>query len=182
MRCLYYLAPTLDSTHSISDDLHEVGVKDWFLHVVSKDEAGLKKEHIHSSNYLETLDLLRSGLIGANVGFVIGVIGAGMVMLFKPFGPDVPGFVYVAIIAFATLFGAWEGGLYGVATENKKLARFHDEIEAGKYLFLIYARTEKEDAIRNMMRDKHPESEHVATDKHFISPFSVVRRRNRAAS
>jgi len=182
MKCLYYLAPTLDSTQSISDDLHNVGVKDWFIHVVSKDEAGLKKEHIHSSNYLETLDLLRSGLIGANVGFIIGVIGAGLVMLFKPFGPEMPGFVYVAIIGFATLFGAWEGGLYGVATENKKLERFHDDIEAGKYLFLIYARSEKEEAIRSMMREKHPESEHVATDKHFISPFSVVRRRKQATS
>lgn len=182
MKCLYYLAPTLDSTHSISDDLHDVGVKDWFVHVVSKDEAGLKKEHIHSSNYLETLDLIRSGLIGANVGFIIGVVGAGVVMISEPFGPNVPGFVYAAIVAFATLFGAWEGGLYGVATENKKLARFHGDIESGKYLFLIYARNEKENAIKTMMGTKHPESEHVATDRHFISPFSVVRRKNQVTS
>ena len=58
MKCLYYLAPTLDSTHGISDDLHEVGVKDFFVHVISRDEAGLKQQHIHSSNYLETLDIV----------------------------------------------------------------------------------------------------------------------------
>ncbi|MDP6674682.1 MAG: hypothetical protein QGH93_07535, partial [Gammaproteobacteria bacterium] len=71
MKCIYYLAPTLDSTSSVSNDLHNVGVNDWFLHVISKDEAGLKKEKIHSSNYLETLDFMRCGLIGANIGFIV---------------------------------------------------------------------------------------------------------------
>jgi hypothetical protein len=142
MKCLYYLAPSLKSTHDISDDLHEVGINDFFLHVISRDESGLKKQHIHSSNYLETLDLIRDGLIGA----------------------------------VATLFGAWEGGLVGVATENKKLERFHDDLEAGKYLMLIYALKEKEEAVRRMMDQRHPEAEFVAVDSHFVNPFSAVRR------
>ena len=136
MKCMYYLAPTLDETHRISDDLHDAGVNDWFLHVVSKDEAGLKREKLHSSNYLETLDLIRDGFIGANIGFIAGVIGTGMLMYFQPFGPNVPNFVYLILIVVATLFGAWEGGLFGVDSENQKLKRFHDEIEAGQYLLL----------------------------------------------
>jgi len=179
MKCFYYLAPTLESTHQISDDLQEVGVKDWLLHVITKDEAGLKREHIHSSNYFETLDLVRGGLIGANIGFFAGVIGAALLMFFEPFGPDVPGWVYLIVVAVATLFGTWEGGLYGVAKQNQKLFRFNDDIEAGKYLILIYARKELEDVVKTMMGNKHPEAEHVATDRHFINPLSVVRRRRR---
>ena len=182
MKCLYYLAPTLDSTHTISDDLHAVGVGDWYLHVISKDEAGLKKEQVHSSNYIETLDFMHAGFVGAYLGFIIGVFGAMVLMAVKPFGPDISSFVYFAVVAFATLFGAWEGGLYGVATENKKLTQFHDDIEAGKYLFLIYARKNKIEAIKAMMRERHPESEHVATDEHFISPFSDVTRIRRTHS
>jgi hypothetical protein len=30
-----------------------------------------------------------------------------------------------------------------------------------------------------MMRDKHPETELVAADKHFINPFSAMRKRAR---
>ena len=45
MKCMYYLAPSLFSTHQISDDLIDLGIADWFVHVISKDEAGLKKEH-----------------------------------------------------------------------------------------------------------------------------------------
>jgi hypothetical protein len=178
MKCLYYLAPTLKSTHDISDDLHKVGINDYFLHVVSRDESGLKQQHIHSSNYLETLDLVRDGLIGGVVGFLAGLLGVWALQYFDPFGPDihVPAFVYYAIVAAATLFGAWEGGLIGVAAENKKLARFHDDLEAGKYLILIYALKTKEDTVRAMMRERHPEAELVAVDSHYINPFSSVKR------
>lgn len=177
MNCMYYLAPTLDETHRISDDLHEAGVNDWFLHVITKDEAGLQKEHLHSSNYLETLDLLRDGFIGANLGFIVGVIGTGALMVFQPFGPNVPAFVYLLLITLATLFGAWEGGLFGVDSENQKLKRFHDDIEAGKYLLLIYARKEQGEVVKAMMAARHPQAKHVATDRHFINPFAVVRRK-----
>lgn len=178
MKCLYYLAPTLKSTHDISDDLHEVGVNDYFLHVVSRDESGLKQQHIHSSNYLETLDLIRDGLIGAVVGFLAGLLGVWALQHFQPLGPNVhvPSFVYYLIVAVATLFGAWEGGLIGVASENKKLARFHDDLEAGKYLILIYALKAKEDTVRAMMRERHPEAELVAVDSHYINPFSSIKR------
>jgi hypothetical protein len=178
MKCIYYLAPTLASTHDISDDLHEVGVKDFYLHVISKDESGLKKQHIHSSNYLETLDFIREGFIGAALGFVAGLIGVGLLMYFKPFGPNVeiPTFVYAVLVGVATLFGAWEGGLIGVGTENKKLAKFHDDIAAGKYLVLVYVRKHQEMTVRKMMQDRHPEAELAGIDTHFINPFSQVSR------
>ena len=179
MKCLYYLAPTLDSTHQVSDDLHAAGVNDFFLHVITKDESGLKKQHIHSSNYLETLDLTRDGLIGAAVGFIVGLLGIAWVMYAAPFGPGVPALVYVALVAVATLFGAWEGGLAGIATKNRKLAKFQHDIDAGRYLILIYARKNKGAAVRAMMRDRHPEAELVAADKHFINPFSAMRKRAR---
>ena len=72
MKCLYYLAPSLVSAHQISDDLRDVGIDEWHVHVISQDEAGLKNERLHSSNWLETKDLLREGFIGANIGFIAG--------------------------------------------------------------------------------------------------------------
>jgi hypothetical protein len=177
MKCLYYLARTLESTHRISNDVRAVGVNDSFLHVISKDEAGLQKQHIHSSNYLETLDLIRDGLIGAAIGFIPGVMGVGLLRYFEPFGPNVPGVVYFATVAVAILFGAWEGGLTGIATPNKKLAKFHDEIERGWYLILIYTPKDREVAVREMMRARHPGAELAAIDRHFINPFGAVKRR-----
>jgi hypothetical protein len=176
MKCLYYLAPTLDSTHGISDDLHSVSVDDFFVHVISRDEAGLRKQHIHSSNYLETLDVVRDGIIGAAVGFCVGLLGVWLIDRFDPFGVEVPTFVYIALVAVATMFGAWEGGLIGIGLENRKLARFHDDIEAGKFLILIYALKDQEVAVAGMMRERHPEAELVGVDRHFVNPFSLPKR------
>ena len=121
MKCVYYLSPTLKSTQQISDDLHEIGVDDWFLHVVSKDEYGLSKEKLHSSNYIETLDVIRNGLIGAALGFSAGILAALAAAAIEPFGPDMHWFGYVGIVFVLSCFGAWVGGLVGIASENKKL-------------------------------------------------------------
>jgi len=88
----------------------------------------------------------------------------------------VPVYVYAILVAVATLFGAWEGGLAGIGAENKKLARFHDDIEAGKFLVLVYVRKQQEDSVTRMMKERHPEAELVAIDSHFINPFSKVSR------
>ncbi len=182
MKCLYYLSPTLESTRAVSNDLHAVGVKDWFIHVISNDEAGLKKERIHSSNYIETFDFVRTGLLGAYIGFIVGMFGAFLIMATQIFGTDIPIFAYLAVMLVATMFGAWAGGMYGVGVENKKLSQFHEDIQSGKYLILIYSKKGSGEMIKAMMSEKHPESEYVATDKHFISPFGDVSRTNRSGS
>ena len=175
MKCIYYLAPTLASAHRMSDDLHAAGVNDFFLHVIAQDERGLQREHIHSGNYLETLDFVRDGFIGAGIGFLAGLVGIGLLEYFEPFGPDVPGYVDVILVAAATLFGAWEGGLTGVDSKNKKIRKFLAQIESGKYLVLVYARKHQEARVRATMRDNHPEAQLLGVDTHFINPFSSVK-------
>jgi len=176
MKCLYYLTSTLDSTRHITDDLHEAGIDDWFIHVLSKDETGLSKEKIHSSNYLEQLDILRYGIIGGIAGFAVGLIAAGLLDATKPFGPDMAGGVYYILIAFFTLFGSWEGGLTGIASENKKIALFHNNLEAGSYLILIYAKQASEELIKKVMEAQHPEAELAAIDASFYNPLSELKR------
>jgi hypothetical protein len=176
MKCIYYLTATLESTSRISGDLHDAGIKDWFIHVLSKDEAGLRKKKIHSSNYLEQIDLLRFGIIGAVLGLLAGVFAIWLMTYFKPFGSGVPTIVYVGIMIVLILFGAWEGGLTGVASENKKVSAFHDEIQAGNYLILIYTKAEKESDVKEMMKAKHPEAKLVAEDKQFFNPLSGLQR------
>lgn len=175
MKCIYYLSPSLKSTKEISDDLHAIGVDDWFLHIVSKDESGLSKSRLHSSNYLETLDVIRDGLIGAFVGFCAGLVFAGLTSAFDPFGPNVPLIGYLAIVFVFSCFGAWVGGLTGIASENKKLANFRAAIDSGKYLILIYAKKHEEANIKTMMESKHNEAKLAAVDAHFLNPFADLK-------
>lgn len=173
---MYLLPVTVAEKHQeISDDLHAIGIDDWFLHIVSKDESGLSKKRLHSSNYLETLDVIRHGLIGASIGFVSGLVLAGLTSALQPFGPNVPLLGYLAIVFVVSCFGAWVGGLTGIASENKKLATFHGEIENGKYLILIYAKKHEEDRIKLMMSERHKEASLSAVDPHFLNPFADLK-------
>jgi hypothetical protein len=177
MKCIYFLSPTIATTDQVSADLHAVGVKDFYLHVICRDHASLKRHQIHSSNYFETLDIVRDGFIGAALGFLFGLAGVGLLLYVKPFHEHVvPAFVYALLVGAATLFGAWEGGLAGIDSEHKKLAKFHDDLMAGKYLILVYVRKHREQAVLEMMRERHSDAELVAIDSHFVNPFSNVRR------
>lgn len=176
MKCLYYLTSSIDTTHSISDDIQEAGVNNWFLHIISKDTVGIKKHHLHSGNYIEQLDIMRDGILGAIIGFILGLIVVAVISFNQYFPPEVPTVTYYFIVIILTMFCSWEGGLAGIASENKKLSEFHDDLKAGKYLILVYARACQEEAITSMMKTKHPDIRLEGCDSNFFNPLSRVQR------
>jgi len=171
MKRMYYLTDTIDSAEQISTDLHSVGITHWNFHVLSKDEAGLYKRHIHSANYLQKLDVVRDAERGALLGLLGGIYTAIYISTSDPFGPNPGGLAYLTAIGFITLFGAWVGGLAGLAKENQKIARYHDAIEAGQYLIMIDVKAAEESRVRHLMSEKHPEAAFKRVGSTFINPF-----------
>ena len=145
------------------------------MHIHNKDESGLVKQHLHSSNYLETLDLIREGLIGAGLGLMAGLCAAAITSVTDPFGAPVPLIGYVGIIFLITCFVAWPECLAGVASENKKIANFHQEIVIGQYLILVYAKNSQINNIQIMMSNKNPEVVLAAVDANFFNPFADLK-------
>ncbi|WP_434150813.1 hypothetical protein ACR2R6_04675 [Methylocaldum gracile subsp. desertum] len=175
MKRMYYLTSNLDSTEQISNDMHQAGITDWHFHVVSKDEAGLYRRHIHAANLIQKHDVIRSGERGAVIGGIVALLATAYVMAAEPFGSDVSGLVYVAIFGFITLFGAWVGGLSGLATENHAIAQYHDDINTGKYLIMIDVRRDQEESVRSLMAEKHPEARLMRVGSTFVNPFEFVK-------
>lgn len=176
MKCFYYLSPTIKECADIAEDLHEVGISDWYIHVVSKNESELTQKHIQSANYIETLDLYHSSILGGLIGFSAGMLLITLLHITGVFSDNLPWWVNVIFVGVITLFGIWEGGLWGVDTENKKLQPFHDDIESGKHLILIYTDKEHESAVKKVMNERHKEAKLAAVDRHFFSPFSKLKR------
>ncbi|QJD30154.1 hypothetical protein [Methylococcus geothermalis] len=175
MKRLYYLTDTLDSVERIAEALHKEGVSDWNFHVISKDQAGLYRRHIHSANFVQKSDVVRYAERGAMVGFLCSILGSVYVASEQPFGPDMSGMVYFAIFGFVTLFGVWVGGLMGMATENQKIAAYHGEIEAGKHLILIDAKAEEEERVRELMARTYPDAHLLRVGSTLINPFKFAR-------
>jgi hypothetical protein len=176
MKCLYYLSSTIGSTHTIASDIQATGVNHWFLHILSKDTAGVKKNQLHSGNFIEQLDVMRDGILGAMIGLITGLVVVAFISYKQYFPPEIPDVTYFFVIMIITMFGAWEGGLLGITNESKKLAAFQNDLNAGKYLILVYARGNQEDVIISMMKKKHPNIRLVGNDSSFFNPLSRVQR------
>ncbi|HFD12745.1 MAG TPA: hypothetical protein ENJ32_09810 [Crenotrichaceae bacterium] len=177
MRKLYYLTDDIISVEQISKDLHNHGITYWNFCVHSKDEVGLHKRRVHSASYLQQRDVIRHGERGAIIGFILATLAVLYVMYAKPFGAETHALVYVAIFGFITMFGAWAGGLNGLATENQSIAKFHDEVTAGKHLLMIDVKKEKEEFVKQLMQKNHPEAEYKGSESTFIFPFSCPLKR-----
>jgi hypothetical protein len=175
MKRMYYLTGDLDSTEQISNDIHRAGITDWHFHVIGKDEAGLYRRHVHGATLFHKHDIIRNGERGAIVGFAVALLVTAYVMMAEPYGSNASGLGYVAIFGFITLFGAWVGGLTGLAKENQAIARFHGDIDAGKYLILIDVRRDQEGDIRRLMAELHPEADLLRVGSTFINPFEGLR-------
>lgn len=137
MKRLYYLTHDIDVAESVSDALHENGISDWNFHVLSKDEAGIKKHHLNSATPIHELDILRSGERGLIYGAILAMILIFLVgqftSWFQMFGAL--GVFGIGIITIG--FSTWVGGFVGMQTENYKIRRFHGAIEKGCYLLMV---------------------------------------------
>ncbi|OED42929.1 hypothetical protein ACH42_11415 [Endozoicomonas sp. (ex Bugula neritina AB1)] len=170
MKRLYFLANTLDSVRKISDDLHRLGIDDWHLHVLSRNEAGLYHRQIHSTHFFQQSDLLHSGELGGIIGGVIGVAIVMGLELLPAFNPPLP--LLILIAGIFTLFGVWCGGLVGVTRENYKTSRFHNELENGKHLIMVDASKQQEQEVRQRIELYHSGVTLAGEDSPFTLPLT----------
>jgi hypothetical protein len=169
MKRLYFITDSLDSAEAISDDVHKVGVKNWNFHVMSRNEAGLYKRHIHSSNIYHDNNILRQaergGMFGALIGAVLVVASNFMPSIDLGIGST------LGLILFLMFTGSWFGGFIGIHQENYKVSKFHDALDLGKYLVMIDVKADKMHLVEDMMIEKHSEAQHGGVGSTLILPF-----------
>jgi hypothetical protein len=162
----------MDSTESISKDLHEAGITDWNFHVMSKDhESGLYRRHIHSANVIHKSDVIHSAERGLFFGFLVGLFFAWLLSIQSVFGGEASTLALFLTVVFCTMFGAWYGGFIGIQSENYKLKGFHDKLEAGYYLIMVDVEVDQHSLVFDLMKSKHPEAEYCASGSSMIMPF-----------
>lgn len=171
MKRLYYLTDNIDVAEHVSERLHDQGITDWNFHVLGRDKAKLVHHHLHSTNPLQELDIIRLGEMGVLVGFAVGILVTGYITLFTEFGATLNWMGQAGAIILFSLFGAWVGGLVGVSTENYKIRRFHRDIDEGCYLMMVDVSPDQRDAVEKVIED-FPNIRRGGEDTTFIHPFA----------
>jgi hypothetical protein len=168
---LYYLINDIETTKQAYKDLEREGVSENNIHVWSKDEAGLKRRHLHSLGFIEKNDLIRSGEQGAMIGIVCGLLLASILSIIDPFKLEMSLMASMLIVVLVMMFGAWAGGLIGFSHDNYKLAKFHDSIAIGKYLLIADVTSEQERNVRASMDKYHNRVSMEGKDTTYTNPL-----------
>jgi hypothetical protein len=168
MRRLYYVANDLETTVRISDKLHALGISDWNFHVIARDESGIYTHRLHSATPYHKQDIIRTGerwaLAGAGAG-----LSAALLVAASPVGFD--GLTGILLVLVGLLTGVCGGFISGRSRENHKIARFHDDIEAGRYLILVDVDKKSRADVIELMNLQFGAVNFRGSDSPFINPF-----------
>jgi hypothetical protein len=174
MKRLYYLTESIDAAEQLSERLHKEGITDWNFHVLGKDKDNIVKHHLHSTTPLQELDIVRSGERGVLTGLIVGAVFVAVMMMVTSFGQNVHWVWLFSFIMFFAFFGAWIGGLIGVSTENYKIKKFHNHIEAGQYLLLVDVSAMQKPLVESIVTRQFTSIWKAGEDTTVISPFETA--------
>ena len=159
----YWIGSDLDELEAIEQELEAGGALPGQIHVLTLDDTSAENHHrLHDVQSLMKKDLIRSGLRG----LAIGLVGAVLVLA----GAKLAGwtetaagwwpFAFLAIIVLG--FATWEGGLWGIQTQNARFSRFEAALKEGKHLFFVDLSEEQGHRLNEVMR-RHAGAEFAGT-------------------
>lgn len=151
----YFITDDLDDLESAVAELKRGGLTEPHLHVLSRDDAGVAT---HPDLTPVEAVLKKDVVRGTEIGAVIGVAGAGLVLgIAYVTGVSasvgwVP-FLFLAIIVLG--FCTWEGGLFGIHEAHADFGRFQKQLDAGKHVFFVDQPGEQEGLLQEVV-SRHP--------------------------
>jgi hypothetical protein len=155
MKRHYYLSTDLDDLDHVEDELEKAGVATPQIHVLSRDDAGVaSRPHLHPVEAVLKKDVVR----GTEIGAVIGVIAAGIVLGVSYYSgvTETVGWVPFVFLSVVVLgFCTWEGGLFGIQEPHADFVRFQDDLDAGKHVFFVDVTADQEAILADVV-SKHP--------------------------
>jgi hypothetical protein len=155
MKRHYYISDDLDDLEHIEEELELNGVSTPQIHILSRDDAGVALHaHLHPVEAV----LKKNVVHGTEIGAVIGVIGAAIVLGISYMSgvTETVGwfpFLFLAVIVLG--FCTWEGGLFGIQEPHSEFKRFESDLDDGKHVFFVDVDSEQEAALSRVV-SQHP--------------------------
>ena len=178
MKRHYYISDDLDDLELVEQQLEAAGVTTPQIHVLSEDDSGVAEHQLHPVEAVLKRDVVH----GTELGAVVGVIGAAIVLGGFYFSGLTETYTWVPAIFLSIIvlgFCTWEGGLIGIGEPHVDFKRFQDDLHDGKHVLFVDVDPEQEDILRQVVAD-HPKlqdaGEGSATPKAVVSAQNVFSR------
>lgn len=153
MKRFYYLSDDLDDLAQVEQELENAGIIKPRIHIISRDEAGVEKRHLHRVQDFMRRDLVHSALVGAE----FGLLAALMILAAAHFFGLAASIGWAPFILFALLalgFCTWEGGLIGMHKPHYELRHVEPLVNDGQHLLFVDMEPEHE-AVMEEVEARH---------------------------
>lgn len=152
MRRIYFLAPNIETTHKIVDELRSNSIEDRHMHILAKRDTPLEDmpeaSEFQKTDFIPALE--RGAALGGTTGVLAGLIG----LRFAGFA--IAGGPILGILFFGATIGAIMSGLAGLQVGNSRVKEYEEAIERGELLVMVDIPKERIEAIRQLIIKHHP--------------------------
>ena len=161
MRRIYFLAPNIEVSKKIVDELLLARIEERHIHVLAK--RGTPMVNLPEASYLQKSDFVPALEQGLALGGLTGIV-AGLVAVSLPGGPVLAGGAILASTLAGAGFGAWVSSMIGSSVGNRRIQQFEEAIEKGEFLFMIDVPKERVGEIETLIKVHHPDAEFGGTE------------------
>ncbi len=161
MRRIYFLAPNLEVTHKIVDELRTNGIEEHDIHIVAK--RGTPLQDLPEANPLQKSDIIPAMERAVAIGGTVGLL-AGMMAVSLPGGLVLGGRAILGFALAGAGIGSWLAGMVGLNVGNTRLKPYEDAIEKGELLILLDIPKHRIDEVSKLIIKHHPEAEFEGTE------------------
>ena len=155
MRRIYFLAPNIETTHRIVDELRTEGIEDRHMHILAKRDTPL--EDMPEASVFQKTDFIPALERGAALGGTTGLLAGLIALRFAGFA--IAGGPVLGILFFGATIGTIMSGLAGLQVGNSNVKRYEEAIEGGELLVMVDIPKERIDAISQLIVKHHPTAE-----------------------
>jgi hypothetical protein len=155
VRRIYFLAPNIETTHKIVDELRAEGIEDRHMHILAKRDTPL--EDMPEASVFEKTDFIpaleRGAALGGTTGLLAGLVGLSFA------GFAIAGGPILGILFFGATIGTIMSGLAGLQVGNSRVKQYEDAIERGELLVMVDIPKERIDAMSQLIVKHHPSAQ-----------------------
>jgi hypothetical protein len=167
MRRIYFLAPNIEISKKIVDELLLARIEERHIHVLAK--RGTPMENLPEATYLQKTDFIPALEQGLALGGLTGIL-AGLVAMALPGGLVLAGGALLATTLAGAGVGAWMSSMVGSSIGNRRIQQFEEAIEKGAFLMMVDVPKDRVEEIEAIIKKHHPDAECEGTEP-TIPPF-----------
>jgi hypothetical protein len=167
MRRIYFLAPNIEISKKIVDELLLARIEEHHIHVLAK--RGTPMENLPEATYLQKTDFIPALEQGMALGGLTGIL-AGLVAMALPGGLVLAGGALLATTLAGAGIGAWISSMVGSSIGNRRIQQFEEAIEKGAFLMMVDVPKDRVEEIEAIIKKHHPDAECEGTEP-TIPPF-----------